>query len=128
MIASEAGLPRYVSLRALRPLPAPGPPRRPWLTPSRKRPRPALILRRLRMVMLVARLNLLDVLIILHQLAMTRNRKSTIERHRQSELVNKRFRSAKFSHQRRNIPFVKYGGVKFLEAAHVKDVLSVFTA
>ena len=26
---------------------------------------------------------------------------------------------------RRNIPFVKYGGFKFLEAAHVKDVLSV---
>ncbi|HYT30870.1 MAG TPA: ATP-dependent helicase, partial [Actinomycetota bacterium] len=26
---------------------------------------------------------------------------------------------------RRNIPFVKYGGMKFLEAAHVKDVLAV---
>ena len=26
---------------------------------------------------------------------------------------------------RRNIPFKKYGGVKFLEAAHVKDVISV---
>jgi DNA helicase-2/ATP-dependent DNA helicase PcrA len=26
---------------------------------------------------------------------------------------------------RRNIPFVKYGGLKFLEAGHVKDVLSV---
>jgi DNA helicase-2/ATP-dependent DNA helicase PcrA len=26
---------------------------------------------------------------------------------------------------RRNIPFVKYGGLKFLEAAHVKDVLCV---
>jgi DNA helicase II / ATP-dependent DNA helicase PcrA len=26
---------------------------------------------------------------------------------------------------RRNIPYVKYGGVKFLEAAHVKDVLSM---
>ena len=25
---------------------------------------------------------------------------------------------------RRNIPFVKFGGLKFLEAAHVKDVLS----
>ncbi|HZA19484.1 MAG TPA: ATP-dependent helicase, partial [Actinomycetota bacterium] len=25
---------------------------------------------------------------------------------------------------RRNIPFVKYGGIKFLEAAHVKDVMS----
>jgi DNA helicase-2/ATP-dependent DNA helicase PcrA len=26
---------------------------------------------------------------------------------------------------RRNIPFVKYGGLKFLEAAHVKDALSI---
>ena len=26
---------------------------------------------------------------------------------------------------RRNIPFVKYGGLKFLEAAHVKDVLAL---
>jgi DNA helicase-2/ATP-dependent DNA helicase PcrA len=26
---------------------------------------------------------------------------------------------------RRNIPFVKYGGLKFLEAAHVKDVLTI---
>ena len=26
---------------------------------------------------------------------------------------------------RRNIPFVKYGGLKFLEAAHIKDVISV---
>jgi DNA helicase-2/ATP-dependent DNA helicase PcrA len=26
---------------------------------------------------------------------------------------------------RRNIPYVKYGGLKFLEAAHVKDLLSV---
>jgi DNA helicase-2/ATP-dependent DNA helicase PcrA len=26
--------------------------------------------------------------------------------------------------QRRNIPFVKYGGLKFLEAAHIKDVLA----
>ncbi|MEO7055982.1 MAG: ATP-dependent helicase, partial [Caldimonas sp.] len=27
--------------------------------------------------------------------------------------------------QRRNIPFVKYGGLKFLDSAHVKDVLAV---
>jgi len=26
---------------------------------------------------------------------------------------------------RRNIPFIKYGGLKFLEAAHVKDVLAI---
>ena len=41
------------------------------------------------------------------------------------------FRSSSHSAQlelelaRRDIPFVKYGGLKFLEAAHVKDVLSV---
>jgi DNA helicase-2/ATP-dependent DNA helicase PcrA len=41
------------------------------------------------------------------------------------------FRSASHSAQleleltRRGIPFVKYGGLKFLEAAHVKDVLSL---
>ena len=41
------------------------------------------------------------------------------------------FRSASHSAQlelelvRRNIPFVKYGGLKFLEAAHVKDVLAL---
>ncbi len=29
------------------------------------------------------------------------------------------------SSARRNIPFVKYGGLKFLEAAHVKDVLAL---
>ena len=26
---------------------------------------------------------------------------------------------------RRNIPFVKYGGLKFLESAHIKDVLAI---
>lgn len=41
------------------------------------------------------------------------------------------FRSAHHSDQlelelvRRNIPYVKYGGLKFLEAAHVKDLLAV---
>ena len=30
-----------------------------------------------------------------------------------------------FELARRNIPFVKYGGLKFLEAAHVKDLLAV---
>lgn len=41
------------------------------------------------------------------------------------------FRSASHSAQlelelaRRNIPFVKYGGLKFLEAAHIKDVVCV---
>src|SRR5262245_61021396 len=27
---------------------------------------------------------------------------------------------------RRNIPFVKFGGLKFIEAAHIKDILAVF--
>ncbi|MEO8836178.1 MAG: ATP-dependent helicase [Caldimonas sp.] len=41
------------------------------------------------------------------------------------------FRSAQHSHAlelelaRRDIPFVKYGGLRFLDAAHVKDVLAV---
>jgi len=41
------------------------------------------------------------------------------------------FRAAHHSDQleveltRRNIPFVKYGGLRFLEAAHVKDVLAI---
>jgi DNA helicase II / ATP-dependent DNA helicase PcrA len=41
------------------------------------------------------------------------------------------FRAAHHSDQlevelaRRNIPFVKFGGLKFLEAAHVKDVMSI---
>jgi DNA helicase II / ATP-dependent DNA helicase PcrA len=41
------------------------------------------------------------------------------------------FRTAHHSGQleveltRRNIPFVKFGGLKFLEAAHVKDVLGI---
>ena len=26
---------------------------------------------------------------------------------------------------RRNVPFVKFGGLKFLDAAHVKDVLAM---
>jgi DNA helicase-2/ATP-dependent DNA helicase PcrA len=41
------------------------------------------------------------------------------------------FRASGYSHElelelaRRNIPFVKYGGLKFLEAAHVKDIISL---
>ena len=41
------------------------------------------------------------------------------------------FRASSYSAQleieltRRNIPFVKYGGLKFLEAAHIKDLISV---
>jgi UvrD-like helicase C-terminal domain len=31
----------------------------------------------------------------------------------------------RFELARRNIPFVKYGGLKFIEAAHVKDLLAI---
>src|SRR5688572_32661557 len=34
-------------------------------------------------------------------------------------------RSSDLELARRNIPFVKYGGLKFLEASHVKDLLAV---
>jgi ATP-dependent DNA helicase UvrD/PcrA len=55
------------------------------------------------------------------------HREAGIPLHRQAVL----FRTAHHSDllevelARRNIPFVKYGGLKFLEAAHVKDVLCV---
>ena len=55
--------------------------------------------------------------------------------HREAGLVLKRqavlFRTSHHSNAleleltRRNIPFVKFGGLKFLEAAHVKDVLAL---
>ncbi len=55
------------------------------------------------------------------------NREAGIELRRQAVL----FRGAHSSDRlevelvRRNIPYVKYGGLKFLEAAHVKDMLAV---
>ena len=55
------------------------------------------------------------------------HREAGIPLHRQAVL----FRTAHHSDPlevelaRRNIPFVKYGGLKFLEAAHVKDLLSI---
>ena len=55
-------------------------------------------------------------------------REAGIELKRQAVL----FRAGHHSDQlevelaRRGIPFAKYGGLKFLEAAHVKDMLSVF--
>ncbi|HWM29125.1 MAG TPA: ATP-dependent helicase, partial [Woeseiaceae bacterium] len=55
------------------------------------------------------------------------NRESGMQLREQAVL----FRSAHHSDRlelelvRRNIPYVKYGGLKFLEAAHVKDVLSI---
>jgi DNA helicase II / ATP-dependent DNA helicase PcrA len=56
-----------------------------------------------------------------------KRREAGVELRRQAVL----FRNASASDllevelMRRNIPFVKYGGLKFLEAAHVKDMLSV---
>jgi DNA helicase-2/ATP-dependent DNA helicase PcrA len=56
-----------------------------------------------------------------------RHREEGVPLHRQAVL----FRAAHHSDllevelARRNIPFVKYGGLKFLEAGHVKDTLSV---
>jgi DNA helicase-2/ATP-dependent DNA helicase PcrA len=55
------------------------------------------------------------------------HREAGIALHRQAVL----FRTAHHSDllevelARRNIPFVKYGGLKFLEAAHVKDLLGI---
>ena len=59
--------------------------------------------------------------------AILANRESGMQLREQAVL----FRSAHHSDRlelelvRRNIPYVKYGGLKFLEAAHVKDVLSI---
>jgi ATP-dependent DNA helicase UvrD/PcrA len=59
--------------------------------------------------------------------AVLENREQGIELKQQAVL----FRSAHHSDRlelelvRRNIPYVKYGGLKFLEASHVKDMLSI---
>ncbi len=54
-------------------------------------------------------------------------REAGIELKRQAVLFRASHHSALLEVElsRRNIPFVKYGGLKFLEAAHVKDVLCV---
>jgi ATP-dependent DNA helicase UvrD/PcrA len=53
------------------------------------------------------------------------HRESGIELRRQAVLFRASHHGALLEVElaRRNIPFVKYGGLKFLEAAHVKDVL-----
>jgi DNA helicase-2/ATP-dependent DNA helicase PcrA len=59
--------------------------------------------------------------------AVLANRESGLDLRKQAVL----FRSAHHSDRlelelvRRNIPYVKYGGLKFLEASHVKDLLSI---
>jgi DNA helicase-2/ATP-dependent DNA helicase PcrA len=55
------------------------------------------------------------------------NRESGIALKAQAVLFRASHHSASLEVEltRRNIPFVKFGGLKFLEAAHIKDVLSV---
>ena len=55
------------------------------------------------------------------------HREAGIDLKRQAVLFRSAHHSAALEIElaRRNIPFVKYGGLKFLEAAHVKDVLCV---
>jgi DNA helicase-2/ATP-dependent DNA helicase PcrA len=55
------------------------------------------------------------------------HREAGIELKRQAVLFRASHHSALLEVElaRRNIPFVKYGGLKFLEAAHVKDLLCV---
>ncbi len=54
-------------------------------------------------------------------------REAGIHLHRQAVLFRTSHHSDALEVElsRRNIPFVKYGGLKFLEAAHVKDVLCI---
>ncbi|HEX5317547.1 MAG TPA: ATP-dependent helicase [Stellaceae bacterium] len=55
------------------------------------------------------------------------NREAGIDLRRQAVLFRTSHHSALLEIElaRRNIPFVKYGGLKFVEAAHVKDMLAV---
>src|SRR6516162_6631349 len=59
--------------------------------------------------------------------AILEHREGGIDLRRQSVLFRTAHHSAALEIElaRRNIPFVKYGGLKFFEAAHVKDVLCV---
>jgi DNA helicase-2/ATP-dependent DNA helicase PcrA len=56
-----------------------------------------------------------------------RHRENGIALHEQAVLFRASGHSAQLELElgRRNIPFVKFGGLRFLEAAHVKDVLSI---
>ncbi|MFA7505117.1 MAG: ATP-dependent helicase [Burkholderiaceae bacterium] len=56
-----------------------------------------------------------------------RQREAGIELRRQAVLFRTAWHSdgLEVELMRRNIPFVKYGGLKFLESAHVKDLLAV---
>jgi DNA helicase-2/ATP-dependent DNA helicase PcrA len=54
-------------------------------------------------------------------------REAGIELRHQAVLFRASHHSARLEIElaRRNIPFIKYGGLKFIEAAHVKDVLAI---
>jgi DNA helicase II / ATP-dependent DNA helicase PcrA len=54
-------------------------------------------------------------------------REAGIELRHQAVLFRASYHSARLEIElaRRNIPFVKYGGLKFIEAAHVKDLLAI---
>src|SRR6516225_11203134 len=54
-------------------------------------------------------------------------REAGIELRQQAVLFRAAHHSARLEIElaRRNIPFVKYGGLKFIEAAHVKDLLAI---
>jgi DNA helicase II / ATP-dependent DNA helicase PcrA len=54
-------------------------------------------------------------------------REAGIELRRQAVLFRASHHSARLEIElaRRNIPFVKYGGLKFIEAAHIKDLLAI---
>jgi len=56
-----------------------------------------------------------------------KQREAGIELRHQAVLFRASHHSARLEIElaRRNIPFVKYGGLKFIEAAHVKDLLAV---
>src|SRR5262249_61576427 len=55
-----------------------------------------------------------------------KHREAAIPLKQQAVLFRASYHSASLEIEltRRNIPFVKYGGLKFLEAAHIKDVLA----
>ena len=59
--------------------------------------------------------------------AILENREAGIDLKQQSVLFRTSSHSALLEIEltRRNIPFVKFGGLKFIEAAHIKDMLSV---
>ncbi|MBX3704724.1 MAG: ATP-dependent helicase [Steroidobacteraceae bacterium] len=59
--------------------------------------------------------------------AVLRHREAAVPLKRQAVLFRSSHHSATLEIElaRRNVPFVKHGGLKFLEAAHIKDLLSV---